>query len=681
MSRPEAPLAHGQWRYCGRSRLRVRQAEMEAGEVLLAASDGSFHAAGLSGLRLDAGTVPDDDALRTLRAMGHGLRDHVVGRGWLQWLDEPPLMPPSDEVLDETEMEQELKKRLGHLEAVCRRPRTHLHLEEERQLVARCRRPSPRAPMELAARSEDWERRTLWGVRPKRVLGMVREDLYDLYENRLTVALVDRLDEALIQRIRAVRRIVLAARSMEEWREALEGGNYVRAVRVSELWGSLWNDQGLLKRAEEALRRLTLLRRRVLGLKDSLLYKQLGGHRRSIGLRMTNVFVHDGLYRAVAELWQAWERHVREGVETAQSRWLWEQEAASGFDLFAALVVARALEALRLDPVDLEAPFGPGSALQLDGACGPVELTWSGETLEIRAPHTEGPLRIVGLPSMLEGSARPERWLETLPLERLLVLHLATDEPRAPRHSRVVLNGPGPGKRWPLFVPIAPWELESVERVARALRWVLWGALYAAFPPTVARPARPWEPPAGKPDWIAVEDDHVHILEPPKNGTGWPQLQQRIDDNEVHIHRVQRRLATLDPKKRGDRKQLRHQLQQHTDARDRDLALQTSLDEGAQRIRRLLPCPVCPSECTPWDFETVDGRFRLKCKSCGAQWGLRDCRACGRRFPYIRFQTPDEGLDVLDVDCDLGCDVLAFPVEPDVFLCTRCGARSDGAET
>ena len=74
--------------------------------------------------------------------------------------------------------------------------------------AARCKRPSARAPQTLAARSEDWERRTLWGIRPRRVLGLVRDELFDIYENRVAVALVDYLDRALLLRLRSVRRVV-----------------------------------------------------------------------------------------------------------------------------------------------------------------------------------------------------------------------------------------------------------------------------------------------------------------------------------------------------------------------------------------------------------------------------------------------------------------------------------------
>ncbi len=680
---PQPPLVSGQWRYIGRNTVPIRGAIASQGDILLAAGDGAYHLSEPIDQPPDPWLIPDEDARRVLRMMGESIENRCLGHGWLEWLAEPPLMPPVDDVLDETELEQFLTKKLGHLEAVCRRPRMHLKLEEERQLVSRCRRPSMRAAQVLASHSEDWERKTLWGVRPKRILGLVRDDLYDLYENRLAVVLVGRLDEALAQRIREVRRIVLAARSMNEWSKTLEdGSNHWRAERVCNLWGDLWKDKGLLERAEEALTRLMRLRQRVLGLRDTILYKKIGGRHRNVQLRMTNVLTHDDLYRGVVELWKAWERHVLPGDDSPQTLWDREQKAARGMSLFAVLVLVHALDALRIEPAEgfEDKPLMPGASIRLTGTCGPLDLIWSNDDgpLVLQPRHGEA-LRLLELPAMLEASLATERWLEALEEEGLLMLHLCSDQPRAPEQVRVKLHGPGPMQRPAVLCSVAPWELESVERVARALRWQIWGGLYRSFPQQIDFPKRSWRPPETLPAWVRQKDGSLHVLAPPRNGTAWPELERRRNRAAREAQRVQQRIDSLDPRKKEDRKHLRKQLADFQNALQLDEQVCSKLSEAAAWTRSLLACPTCPGTATPYEFEAIGGQFRVTCPSCGTTWGLRDCAHCDQPFPFIAFPDNEPGAAPLEVDHRYGCDVLAFPVTEEAYLCTRCGQRSDGA--
>ncbi len=681
--RPQPPLVSGQWRYVGQAPIAIRGAKASRGDILVAAGDGAYHLPEPIDQPPDPWLIPDEDARRVLRMMGEGIENACLGHGWLHWLDEPPLMPPVDDVLDETELEQVLAKKLGHLEAVCRRPRMHLKLEEERQLVSRCKRPSMRAAQVLASHSEDWERKTLWGVRPKRILGMVRDDLYDLYENRLAVALVGRLDEALVQRIREVRRIVLAARSMNEWSKTLEEGrNHWRARRVCNLWGDLWKDKGLLERAEEALTRLMRLRQRVLGLRDTVLYKKIGGRRRTVQLHMTNVLTHDDLYRGVVELWKAWERHVLPGDDSPQTLWEREQKAARGMSLFAALVLVHALDALRIEPAEgfEDTPLMPGASILLTGAGGSLELTWSEDTgaLVLQPDHGEA-LRLLELPAMLEASLATEGWLESLDEDCTLLFHLCSDQPRALGQVRVRLHGPGPKRLPATLCSVAPWELESVERVARALRWQIWGGLYRSFPKQIDFPRRSWRPPGSPPEWVRQADGSFVVVAPARNGAGWPELERRREHAAREVRRVQKRIDDLDPRKKEDRKHLRKQLADFQREQQLDDLTCQALREAATWTRSLLACPTCPDNATPYDFEAAGGQFRVTCPSCGTTWGLRECAHCDQPFPFIDFPDNEPGAQPLEVDRHYGCDVLAFPVAEDVYLCTRCGLRSDGA--
>ncbi len=675
-------VACGQLRWDGPGDLRIRHALAAPGHTLIPASDGRFHAEALSDARVDPQTLPDPDALRCLRVMGHGI-GRRIGEPLLEWLAEPPLMPPVDDTLDETELEQVARAKLPHMEAACRRPRTHLKLEEERQLVSRCRRPSSRAPIVLASHSEDWDRRTLWGIRPKRVLGLVREDLFDLYENRLAVALVDRLDEALTQRVREVRRVVQQARSMEEWQELLESGsNYRRARRVCSLWGELWSDEGLLARAERALGRLLQLRRRVLALKDTGLYRRIGGRKGVIHLRMTNVLTHDDVYRGVAELWQAWERHVLIGQEDPQTRWNQEQEAVEGMRLYAVLLVVRALDVLGFEPTDasIEVALCPGAQLELKGPLGTIRLVW-GQTGTVEVEQLGHPsFHVSALPAMLEGSPGTGAWLEGVEPTRTIVLHLEADVARAPLPQRIRLRGPGPADGEPIFVPVAPWQLESVERLARALRWRLWLDRMCAYPTEVRPGSNDWRAPARPLAWITLHSDGLRVVAPPR-AAGWPDLERRIEEAQREVDSLQAQLDAIDPRdprRTRDKLHLKNKRAQAARALAADQAVRDSLDQAGRSLTEQLTCPVCHHACSQYRFEHVERRFRVSCSACDSTWGLRDCSACGGLFPFIDCPDNTPGADPLSADTAYGCDVLALPVAPEVYLCTQCGQRSDG---
>lgn len=98
------------------------------------------------------------------------------------------------------QLELLLGDHVGHLEEVCRRPRTHLRVDRAHSGVARAPL-SRRAANYLAAHTEDWERPTLRAVVPKRILAVVREDQLDIYENRVAVRLIDHLVTYLGQRV------------------------------------------------------------------------------------------------------------------------------------------------------------------------------------------------------------------------------------------------------------------------------------------------------------------------------------------------------------------------------------------------------------------------------------------------------------------------------------------------
>lgn len=680
---PFEPFAPGQWQYLGERGLSVRDTVAMPGDVLMPGQDGRCGAPNLGAIRCDPQFVADDDALRSLRLVGQRLR-MLEAKSWSDWTAETPLLPTLDDALDEAPIERAIATKLGYLEVACLKPRTHLRLEEERLVVARCKRPSARAPSTLAARSEDWEHRTLWGVRPRRVLAVVRDELYDIYENRVAVALVDNLDVALLRRLRSVRRVVDLLKQRESYQHVLEDSdNYRRAMRILSLWSEALEDGHELEHAEAVQRKIVALRRRILALKNTLLYREIGGHRQDrMQLRMTNVLSHDEVYRRVAELWIAWEDHMRSLGGDPDVRWRQEQDAASGFERFVFLVVVRALDALGYGRSTgaPDAPMGAPGEWRLDGPVGSIVLRRDSQGVSVLSEYADAPLRFVSVPAALEASVVVGELVDSLRGRSVVLAALPADEPRAPMATRVKFAVcVDPEDSGPSLVSVAPWDIESVERVARRLRWYAWSAAYRRYPIVVGVPeAITFR--AAPPSWIRTGDGTLQVVRPPaSHERRWVELETKLESARREVTVAQARLGQCDLRDKRKRLHLRHDMDQAVAAQKAVEDLAARLPVGVLRAERLLSCPVCRTTANAGEFKHVDALFRCHCSECKATWGRRTCGACHGFFAFLDFPGNKASDNLLESDRRFGADVLALPVAGQVYICPHCGRRTDAA--
>jgi hypothetical protein len=90
----------------------------------------------------------------------------------------------------------------GRLHSISTGPRVDLKYEESVTDVSRARRLTNSTYTHLASHSECWQRQTLSGIQPRRVLARFSEDDYATYENRVYARLLDGLDNYLTRRLR-----------------------------------------------------------------------------------------------------------------------------------------------------------------------------------------------------------------------------------------------------------------------------------------------------------------------------------------------------------------------------------------------------------------------------------------------------------------------------------------------
>jgi hypothetical protein len=648
--------------------------------------------------------------------VGNSVREVLASGGtWLDALDVSPLVPGMSERAELQEFEKLLADRLGHLVEVCQRPRTHLRVEVERTAVARARRLATQASSYLAAHTEDWDRPTLRAVIPKRVLSLVREDQFDIYENRVAVRLVDHLDAYLSRRVTEVSRLLRLFNEVGDHSSKAGQGSHWRQKRVYQLWGDSLDAGEVRRKAERTLEQLKFLKYSVSGLIDSVLYREVS--RRafvSTTLTMTNILANDVHYRSVAEVWLTWARLGQEQSPRPDKYFEEMQELCRCFGAFALLLVIRGLDQLGIEPVDLAQGLD-SHELNLEGRGIRIQLSWStiDGTLHLAVEGAK-PLRIVPIPGSVamfgdEDLARLIRDADASVTqdEIALVLYPSPSSESAFRRMPPLyaqrLNALSHemaevGQARAGFLPVSPWDLSSVERVTRELRWVITAPRFLAYPPVIAPPPIPSI--GNDAAWLEVTGtgvvvtrapeihEDIHLAERLANQR--KQLQALVNEHEDVSQQL--RLAVRTGGASGPLNARKKVLNASiTDLRSQIDALAdfaSKVEAAIGLVKSLLACPTCGCIAdTRRDFTGGNGhRFSCECPDCSTKWGTEACPRCRAWIPTLMPAVSSWAADDSAVgwlDRFLGADVLAVPYKTrdDTvgFLCPFCGHGPDSS--
>ncbi len=680
------------------------------GMFLVPESAGRWHL--LRGAERVEGTFPraqmlDPLDVASIRTVGRSLGELVEQAGtWLDVLDVSPLVPGMSNRAEFQPFEQLLKENVGHLAEVCRKPRTHLRVEVERMAVSRARRFPAQAANYLAAHTEDWERPTLRSVVPKRILATVREDQFDIYENRVAARLVDHLVVYLRRRVHEVTRLLRVFEEATGNHGAAAAGSHWRQGRIYKLWGETLDASEAKRKAERALAQLKHLLFTISGMKDSVLYREVP-RRATVGttLTMTNILSDDAHYQRVAELWLEWARLGQERAVRPRAYFEEMQDLCRAFDSFALLLTLRALDQLGFEPTNLERSLSDCEAEVRHGS-RVVRLSWATAdgAISLNGEGVE-PLRIVPLCSSLaalddeqlrgvlaDADAHAVNGATTVilypsPSDAAAFDHLA---PELGGRLRSLAHEVSKGQRAVGFLPVSPWDIGSVERMARQLRWVTTAPTFLAYPPMIARPDSP-ELSRGH-MWFEVAGNQLRIVRAPLENDAVP-AKRLVDDAAAQLKRLEEERESVSLKLReavrdrgatgvvnARKKELNAEI---TDAEKRLEALrrfERELSRAVEVVDDLLGCPTCNTRADARrDFKSMGQHFSCTCSDCSTTWGTIACGRCSKSIPVLRLHgtawttlAGEPGW----VDRMLGADVLAVPwvVGTEIgFVCPSCG--------
>jgi hypothetical protein len=652
---------------------------------------------------IDRTEHPGELASSALADIGELLRRLAESGGsWLDWLVESPIYAKVSDRIQKQQFELEIVEHLPHLREVCRRPRMQLEITVERVRAELARRVPPRAVEHLASHTEDWEELRVRSVRPRRVLSVLADDQLDIYENRVVARLLDHLLDYLNDRIEEVQQLRSLLQELVSYDDpASEATHWIRH-RIYDLWGKATEAEQGERRAEQTLSFLENVRREVASLLDSALYQTIP-RRAQVGssLRTTNILVNDQHYRFVASLWQSWYQSRAARRVTARQLFDRRQGICTGFDAFAVLLVCRALHDLGFGSREDRGPARGGPRLELASDKESLGLTWSDDgTIRLDGPTFPLPLHFIPIAASLSAgsdlvrvrrriaelsSSAPEagedeavtgsRKGDTDPVEPssfrvVLYPGAAHERDQLPADIARLLDTTGNDRlpsedRVARLLPVSPLSIHSLERVARAIRWWLLDGLFRTYPPPpIPCPARIQHYGAPPVDWLSVEGAYrrVRVVRPPRpdererwlDWLGAVRRQVLRDGNRALVSAEQ-----LDDLERG-------------------------VDQAVCALEPLTCCPLqlCAgaSRFEPWqDREKGFTLFSASCEH--AAWELRQCEACGERFPVLlpRSFRPREACRRPGwVDNLLGRDVLAVPCwgrqGTGDFICPRCGS-------
>ena len=622
-----------------------------------------------TGGRFFSDALPCDQDADALRQLGQLLRD-PSNDSWLAWSEINPLAPGLDEAVRPHCFEDRIENELQHLEAVCRKPRTHIRLEIERELVGRSRRIARDAAQWLAAHTEDWHRRTLTAVQPRRIRAEVREERWDLYENHVAVRLVDNLVVWLRRRHAEVRRIMVDILSrIEELDDTARGGGRHRARRIYRLWGEAW-DVGWQEVAARTLARIERLLYRVLALQDSCLYKQVPRRAQvQRTLRMTNLLNTDDHYRGVARLWRHWSLLPTQGTLSARMHYKQQQDMHERYDAWCMLLVVRACSQLRLAAIDddLESSLAKGQTIRLEKSL--CILREKGGAIAVRSAQEDGgaSCRFVPLLHSLECAGteltlaqRIAPIVESVAEDRnwTVVLHLSKGGPTPYDAIATIGNPPQQDIRGAIdFIRVSPFSLDCVERVARAIRWAMLTPRMLAYPPSVAAPP---DESLGKELRLEKRDGQWAMVSLP----GDHKRKQR--ELEQHLQAAHAKCEDLrndrDDAKRKNRREAQRLLEPFRESKkavDEWRTFNQSVDAAMAKLDELHTCPRCGERAG--FHKRANGCFTAKCESesCQARWELRALPDGKGRVPVFAHDGPTGA--PYQIDGLVGCDILAVP--------------------
>jgi len=599
--------------------------------------------------------------------------NNILVKSWNTTLELSPLVPKFSEKIEIQDFERIIESKLGHLFEVCHRPITLLSIEVEKVHVSRAIRIPKQATEYLLSHTEDWEKRTIQAIHPNNVLSELVIDDYNIYENKVSVRLIDHLRSYLFNRILEVKKL---NELIYETNYSLDSHSWEKhAFRVYGLWGESL-ESGTEKIAKATLDRLKTMYYKLGGLIESPLYRKIPTTAKvEPSLMDTNILTNDQHYRQVSKLWREWYKINKVQVITGEELYKKKQEVYSGFNHFCWLLIIKALDHLEIVPDDKDLPIQ--KELILLGRKANIKLIrLDDQTFEIHLLDYEKKIRIVPVFSNLNNLSTNEddfdnyisfidRQVEKSSCKTIILFpdqNIANpDNDRLMKINSLFLKSEVNNISYGI-IPVSPFSLFSVEKIGRAIRQFIDGTIIQSYPPE-------------------FDIDNSLIPEIIQNNNNWIEKNNKSDGIIIikppvahDIRKLERFISREIHTAQGKGESFKHRKQVLE-------KLNIKLDEIRNCVKCFLECPLCNVSQPENNFNNryLDNKtYTCSCKNCNVEWGLNSCANCKENYPFISLNAKilENQTKAGWVDNIFGMDLIASPCgskgERMYYRCTNC---------
>ena len=224
-----------------------------------------------------------------------------------------------DERLEVSEFESFLQKKLFHIEEVCREPSYHLKREIIKLNVDRAKRIPVKAINYLAAHTEDWSRRRIRSVEPRKILTEIVDYDLEIYENQVTSSFIDKLlvyfSHRMVNEIDVIDNFIVNIERIIESRKRNNSNENIfwykkldrDYVRLGKAVDSIEKSRIKIEKIKDFISSIQM---RLYGLLKSDLYLSNSSSKNIVSqkLKRTNLFDNHQHYRFIKILWDKYHK-------------------------------------------------------------------------------------------------------------------------------------------------------------------------------------------------------------------------------------------------------------------------------------------------------------------------------------------------------------------------------------
>lgn len=250
------------------------------------------------------------------------------------------------------EFEKLLLDKLFHLEEIFRVPHYLLHREIEKVHVSKAKRIPSKSYQYLASHTEDWVHKSIVSFKPSRILHEELDLDYDIYENRLTIAFINRCLAYFRRRLKEVRDISifynLFLKLIEtNFSKTIYSNKINRNLRLMGLANKLSQSDEEVKSNQDNLSNtkeiIEEIYKKIQLLKKKQLFELVNSRSsQGITLRDTNVLVNHKHYRYLKILWKELDNITHEDIIGEKLKH--EQDVINGLRQYAKSIITYTLK-------------------------------------------------------------------------------------------------------------------------------------------------------------------------------------------------------------------------------------------------------------------------------------------------------------------------------------------------